>query len=842
MTKIVYFLLIIFLITSAAEAGWYSSSWKYRQKITVKSELADENLSNFPLLIKITDQGHDLFDEAQVDGDDIVFTTSTGTAVMPHEIESYSGTGPKELYAWVNVPSISSSSDTTLYMYYGNSACSSQQQGTGTWSNGYEAVWHLNESSWSGAANEVIDSTVNSHNGAAYSGSAQDVPSTATGLFSRGGQFEKSKQQAVSVAHHADLNLTSGYTVEVWMKQDENWPMNPINKEDAIPNGWFMYRYYTSLILYHDNASSGGSGINYDTNWHHYTASWNQATGYTSVYWDGHKIDTRSKPGPSATTAPLYIGWRPRHANYGMEGLMDEARVSTTPRSDAWVAATYRALAHPGQYIYFEPSPNFDTGLVGCWEFNETSGGYVLPPEASGLPIGALNSFADTSGQDVDANSGWTATKKWGAGALKFDGSNDYVGLPSADIIGSDTTFSIEMWVKPLSLPSGNDQMALYGEFQSSNTRNYLLIDGSNQNNVFSFDQYLPSGGFITSTTSASTGNWFHIAYVQNGSNRIIFVNGVNESEDNSAETYAGGAPTNAYIGKRESPAYPFNGIIDSTRIYNRALTQAEIVEDMWSSAPLKQVKATMGNYTSGDDPNFDSDLVLDLELNETSGGTANAPTGTSLPAGTLYSFADTSGQDVDADSGWTATKKWGAGGLKFDGSNDYVQGDISGLPTTGTGTFCFWSNNDTTSGVGCAISFQIEGTSDVYLNIYPYYNGNILLSAAWKSWTFDNTGDAPVTPGEWAHYAFTVGSSTLHLYLNGREIWQSGRTTSPSAPISFRMGNRYYSNTPYNGIIDSVRIYNRALTQKEIVEDMWSSQPLKDVKTTIKGGLTLSQ
>ncbi|HDO25293.1 MAG TPA: DUF2341 domain-containing protein, partial [Nitrospirae bacterium] len=83
--------------------------------------MAPSDQSDFPVLIKITNQNDPVFANAQSNGDDILFTSSDGTTRLDHEIEYYSSSATKELDAWVRIPSLSSSSDTVIYMYYSNS-------------------------------------------------------------------------------------------------------------------------------------------------------------------------------------------------------------------------------------------------------------------------------------------------------------------------------------------------------------------------------------------------------------------------------------------------------------------------------------------------------------------------------------------------------------------------------------------------------------------------------------------------------------------------------------------------------------------------------------------------
>src|SRR3972149_700500 len=126
----------------AAGEGWYSS-WQLRKTITIDAtKVSSGPHTNFPVLINLASDAS-LAANAQADGDDILFTSSDGTTKLSHEIEKY-GSSTGELVAWVKVPSLSSSSNTPLYMYYGNDAAASQQDATGVWSSGYEAVYHLN--------------------------------------------------------------------------------------------------------------------------------------------------------------------------------------------------------------------------------------------------------------------------------------------------------------------------------------------------------------------------------------------------------------------------------------------------------------------------------------------------------------------------------------------------------------------------------------------------------------------------------------------------------------------------------------------------------------------------
>ena len=148
--------------SSARAQGWYSSSWPYRKQITIdftKVGATGAPHANLPVLVSLSADAN-LSANARADGFDIVFTSSDGTTKLNHERTSYaSGT----LLAWVQVPSVSATANTVIYMYYGNASAADQQNGTGTWDANYVGVWHLNETV--GGAGAIKDATSNAKHG-----------------------------------------------------------------------------------------------------------------------------------------------------------------------------------------------------------------------------------------------------------------------------------------------------------------------------------------------------------------------------------------------------------------------------------------------------------------------------------------------------------------------------------------------------------------------------------------------------------------------------------------------------------------------------------------------------
>ncbi|MFW9821987.1 MAG: DUF2341 domain-containing protein, partial [Candidatus Thorarchaeota archaeon] len=139
--------------------------FNYYKVITINHSLVFGTGShlNFPVLISIYDS--DLHDKVQSNGNDIAFANDTSW--LDHEIElfnqTYNGTHA-HIIAWVRIPTLSTSIDTIIYMYYGNLTMPSQQNPESVWESSFKGIWHLSEDP-SGSSPQMQDSTLNANHG-----------------------------------------------------------------------------------------------------------------------------------------------------------------------------------------------------------------------------------------------------------------------------------------------------------------------------------------------------------------------------------------------------------------------------------------------------------------------------------------------------------------------------------------------------------------------------------------------------------------------------------------------------------------------------------------------------
>jgi glucose/arabinose dehydrogenase len=201
-------------------------------------------------------------------------------------------------------------------------------------------------------------------------------------------------------------------------------------------------------------------------------------------------------------------------------------------------------------------------GLVAAYAFNSGSG--------SSLP--------DTSGHGhtgtLSGGTAWT-TAGHSSGALSFDGSTGMVTVPDTADLQLSGALTIEAWVRP-STVTGRRTIAFKDR---TNGFSYALYAGSNNTH--------PQGyAFITGAERAVTGpgalpvnSWTHLAFSYDGSTLRLFRNG----EQVGAHAASGAVPAGTgplRIGANPLWTEAFAGRIDDLRIYNRALSAAEITAD----------------------------------------------------------------------------------------------------------------------------------------------------------------------------------------------------------------------------------------------------------------------
>ncbi len=213
------------------------------------------------------------------------------------------------------------------------------------------------------------------------------------------------------------------------------------------------------------------------------------------------------------------------------------------------------------------------SGLVGYWKFDEGSG----------------TSAADSSGKGNTgtlANSPtWTTTGK-DAGALTLNGTSQYVTVPDSASLNLSGSWTASAWVNVTSLPGSGARAKIVIREDTSTFANYSLSivnNASCSSGVAWRAHFDDSGGSTYATcyaTTINTGVWYHVASVWDSStsNLMIYLNGSLVATQNfTGHVPVADAGADLRLGADGAGSDYFNGTIDDTRIYNRALSAPEI-------------------------------------------------------------------------------------------------------------------------------------------------------------------------------------------------------------------------------------------------------------------------
>lgn len=142
--KILGGIVLSFLVCCAHALDWPHGVGQYRRPVTIDHAKISQDLTNFPVLVRLTTNNFD-FALASSNGFDVRFTQSDGVTPLVYERERHDATLQRAEY-WVSIPIISSSISTNFYVYYGQARATDRQTPQAVWTNiGYIGVWHLSE-------------------------------------------------------------------------------------------------------------------------------------------------------------------------------------------------------------------------------------------------------------------------------------------------------------------------------------------------------------------------------------------------------------------------------------------------------------------------------------------------------------------------------------------------------------------------------------------------------------------------------------------------------------------------------------------------------------------------
>lgn len=330
-------------VLSEPRDSWWNLEWTYRKPISLNTTKISGTLNNFPVLVQLTDS--DLAAHAQPNGNDIVFINyNDNITQFNHEIEHYIN---GSLTAWVNITRISNTTDTKIWMYYGNPTCPSQQNIPGTWDSTYVMVHHLNETT-----DTLYDSTMHNNNGL----STGTIPTNA-GKIDGARQYNSNDKIVINNITHSPNALT----LETWVYRDNTDYI-------YIACKGIFSQTSTDWILYLRNNQPANQGIDFSINnhtsfirkgdtpvgcWFHLSAT--LTNGTARLYLNGTRIGCGSG-WPAISNCYPHLGLGNDYlgnegSTYPMTDVrLDEVRLSTIARNSSWITTSYNNQKDPAGF------------------------------------------------------------------------------------------------------------------------------------------------------------------------------------------------------------------------------------------------------------------------------------------------------------------------------------------------------------------------------------------------------------------------------------------------------------------------------------------------------------
>jgi hypothetical protein len=403
---------------------------------------------------------------------------------------------------------------------------------------GLVAAYGFEETSGTG----VVDASLNR-----LAGTISGAARTLNGRYGRAIVFD-GIDDWITIADAPALDLAT-MTIEAWVRPATltGW-RSVLLKEDA---GTLSYALYANDNAPHpaatirvnaDVSAMGAAALPLDT-WSHVAATFDGAE--LRFFVNGVLVDSRAAAGTlEPTDGALRIGGNAVWGEY-FDGVIDEVRIYN------------RALA-PADIVR-DMNAAVESGLVAAYGFEEATGTTAVDSSGNGY-TGTL------------AGPARTRNGRFGR-ALSFDGVNDTVTV-APELHASRVT--VQAWVYPTALSGWRSVVMkeaqkgmVFGLYAHENLPHPAMTVG--------IDGVDHSAG---ATTALPLNRWSHLAATYDGATIRLYVNGV----EAGTAAAAGALPASANplrIGGNSVWGEYFKGRIDEVRIYNRALSAAEIAADM---------------------------------------------------------------------------------------------------------------------------------------------------------------------------------------------------------------------------------------------------------------------
>ncbi len=584
-------------------------------------------------------------------------------------------------------------------------------------------------------------------------------------------KFNSSEGDVLTVPAAPDLDLTEEFTLEAWIHPESINEFENIFEKENSEEPFYSYLltdHHDQLDAYLQEEpaySSNSPGEEIEPHsWNHVALTYDGSRIH--LYLNGEEVSAGPAPTFLATDGALKIGGGEKgYGGNDFDGKIDEVRVYNRALDEAEIQADKAA-----------PIQTPQQGPIAAYSFDEGEGTSVEDLTGDG-------NTATIEGAE------WVPGGKYG-GAMKFNAAEeDRLSVPASEDLNLEEEFTLEAWVNQES--EAEEYATILGKENSVSPHfAYILYAHSPYNRPEAFFAEGAKGHLGGAGGTPFPHTWTHIAVTDDGAHSRLYVNG--QLVDTAEAVPIPSTDGDLVIGANKAFSAFFDGKIDEVHIYNRALDEAEIQAD--KAAPIQ---------TPQQGP------IAAYSFDEGEGTTVEDLTGDGNTA-------------TIEGAEWASRGKYG-GALKFNSS----EGDVLTVPAapdldlTEEFTLEAWIHPESINEFENI--FEKENSEEPFYSYlltdhHDQLDAYLQEEPAYSS----NSPGEEIEPHSWNHVALTYDGSRIHLYLNGEEVSAGPAPSfiSTDGALKIGGGEKGYGGNDFDGKIDEVRVYNRALDEGEIQAD----------------------